>query len=274
MHTAKQLRAIAIALALFLPVLESRATTHIVVMPDAQDPASLSQESRSFRLALSAANDLLAEFDYRVLSTDVLRLRNPGLVDSESSVALARSVTDPPIDVVVLLEILPVEVSSHVYRRQLRVWMTGRLLDVRSGHLLGTFRTESTLVSTGAGCEDRCLDNRIARKAETLGRDMAHVLQLKLEGWEANRPLEYEVRFENVGSARRDEVFSLLKGLEGATDLRCAPCGGLNDRLWYYSQRDSSRVFSALNPTCRQLKLTCVVADGEIRISERSDSGR
>jgi len=105
---------------------------------------------------------------------DRVRRADPELID------IARSVTRPPIDVVVVFSIFA-SVEELRYASKIRARVTGRMLNVKTGQRLGSFEVENERGwNAPLDCPRDCVLETVGRYSKTLAEDVGNALAFKL----------------------------------------------------------------------------------------------
>lgn len=118
-------------------------------------------------------------YDETAITLDSFAQGRVGRTDSEL-IDIARSIRQPPIDVVVMFTIFASQQTlEHTTKVKARV--EGRLLQVQTGKFLGSFEVNSgKLWNAPQGCSQSCLYDVVGDKARILANDLAAVLAEKL----------------------------------------------------------------------------------------------
>jgi hypothetical protein len=98
---------------------------------------------------------------------------------------IARSITRPPIDVVVVFSIYA-SMQKLDYTSKVKSRITGRMLNAQTGKFLGSFEVESgELWHAPNNCRHECVSEILASKGTVLGNELGAVLAEKL-AWLVN----------------------------------------------------------------------------------------
>ena len=169
----------------------AQSGSNVLVMGEDADPVSVPRRNRVFGRVLDAiSNELHTEgfdvFDETTVTAPPFegRIRR----NDRKTIEVARSVVQPPIDVVVIFSIFASpEHFSQITRISIRV--KGRLLNVRSGQRLGNFEVVSPKSwSAPIDCPRNCILEIIGKYSQVLGRDVAAVLAEKLDDMTQGSP--------------------------------------------------------------------------------------
>lgn len=182
--------------ALLVQTLPSHAAQNlnILVMGEDSDPASVPRTHRVFNRVQRAIMEELNTAGYQVYdetaaSIDITDTRRIGRTDAEL-IDVARSVTNPPLDVMTVFEIFASAQKSNVsdiIKMQVRV--TGRMLNVQSGQSIGSFEVQAQgLPPIPPGCEFDCVIEKVGDEAKPIAEEVAQVLIEKLQGFVGATP--------------------------------------------------------------------------------------
>ncbi|MDV7339133.1 hypothetical protein RYZ26_05990 [Terasakiella sp. A23] len=157
---------------------------NLMVMGEDNDRDAIPRDSRVFRRVLNElAGELNADgfdvYDETAVSLDDFAQGRTRRSDAEL-IDIARSITRPPIDIVVLFDIYA-SAERLDYTTKVRTRLSGRLLDVHSGRRLGNFEVSSPRnFRAPVNCNRECIVETVGDNARLLARDMADVLLQKL----------------------------------------------------------------------------------------------
>ena len=157
---------------------------NLLVMGVDDDPSSIRRNQPAFDSVLNAfagalQNRGFSVFDETALTLDTHRQGRVRRSDHEV-IDIAKSLRNPPIDVVVLFSVYPiVDRRSHTMRYSVRV--AGRLLDVQSGRRLGNYSYrpgDFRNIRPGASAPE--IDDKVLDMAVYSAEDVADVVAAKL----------------------------------------------------------------------------------------------
>lgn len=177
---------------------------HLMVMGEDYDEDAIPRDSRVFRrvlneLAEELNNDGFDVYDETAVTLDDFAQGRSRRSDAEL-IDIARSVTRPPIDIVVLFEIYA-SAERLDYTTKVRTRLSGRLLDVHSGRRLGNFEVASPRnFRAPVDCNRECIIETVGNNARLLARDVADVLIQKL-GNEVDYGSNTNTDFDNTSGA-------------------------------------------------------------------------
>lgn len=157
---------------------------NLMIMGEDGDMDAIPRNSRVFRqvmneLANSLNNDGFDVYDETAVSLDNFVQGRNRRSDAEL-IDIARGVTRPPIDVVVLFEIYA-SAERLDYTTKVRTRISGRLLDVNSGRRMGNFEISSPRnFRAPANCNRECILETVGSNARLLASEVGEVLVQKL----------------------------------------------------------------------------------------------
>jgi hypothetical protein len=166
---------------------------NILVMSEDADEEAVPRGNRIYTRVIRELSETMNVRGYNVYDETAIsmgitepnrvRRRDTELID------VARSISTPPLDVVVIFEIYASaqkSMYSDIVRPEVRV--PGRMLNVRTGQVIGSFEvTGLQLPPLPQGCDRECLLERTGTEAKTIARDLASALAQKLDGFQAPR---------------------------------------------------------------------------------------
>lgn len=174
-----------------LPAAAEAQALNLLAMGEDADEDSVPRGNRIYNrvlLALSEEMNLrgFAVFDETAVTMDITDPTRVRRIDAEL-IDVARAVQAPPLDVVAVFTIYASareSAFSDVVRPDVRI--PGRLLDVRTGQLIGAFEVDGLeLPPLPVACDRECLLETVGDSAAILGTELADALALKLEGFVA-----------------------------------------------------------------------------------------
>jgi hypothetical protein len=165
----------------------------IVVMGEDADEDSVPRGNRIFQRVIAELSETMNLRGYNVYDETAVAMgfTQPNRVRRRDAELLdvARSVQNPPLDVVATFQIYA-SASKSAYSDIVRptVRIPGRLLNVRTGQSLGSFEVAGVqLPPLPQGCDRECLLERVGAEAKTIAGDVASALAAKLDGFVAPR---------------------------------------------------------------------------------------
>ena len=172
-----------LALGLFTPVYGADSP-NILVMGEDGDNNTVPRDSRVFSTVLNALqsqmhNNNFDVYDETAVTLDTFTQGRVRRSDAEL-LDIARSITRPPIDVVVVFSIYASSQKLD-YSNKLKSRITGRMLNAQTGKFLDSFAVESGELSNAPiNCSRECLSEILAKDAIIMGNDLGAVLAEKL----------------------------------------------------------------------------------------------
>ncbi len=237
---------------------------NILVMGEDADRDTVARDGRIFKrvldtLAEEMNNEGFRVYDEVAVTLDDFTQGRTRRSDAEI-IDVARSVKSVPIDVAVIFSIYPT-IQERGHARKLRVRISGRLLNVRSGRRLNNFEVESPSASNlPSDCDRGCELERVGSEARYLARDLGAVLARKLD-WlvsargdriEDRRPDDDDFRsglttayvLTFSGFARRDlnNIEDIITDFRGYEHLRTISSSLRTQEYWYETSSGSARL--------------------------------
>jgi len=162
---------------------------NLLVMVQDSDPDTIKRDSRVYKRVYDALDEQLNEAGFAVYNETAITLDGYAQGRTRRSDAelidIARSVTRPPIDVVVFFEVYA-SARDMGYTTKVRVRAVGRLLNVRTSQNLGNFEITSPQEwNAQPKCNRECILESIGDYAKILGNDVGAVISEKL-AWMIN----------------------------------------------------------------------------------------
>lgn len=157
---------------------------NLLIMGEDHDKDTVPRNSRVFKRVFAVIYQELNQKGFSVYDESAITLDNfaqgrTRRTDAEL-IDIARSVTRPPIDVVVLFSIYA-SGNDVGYTTKVRARVEGRLLNVRTGQLLDNFEVEGVPEWTAPPkCNRECILEEVGGKARIIGADLGAVLTEKL----------------------------------------------------------------------------------------------
>ncbi len=238
------------------PTPANAGTPNLLVMGEDGDKDTIPRKSRVFRRVLDMLNEEMnAEgfdvFDETVLTMDTSaqgrsRRSDPELFD------IARSVTNPPIDVVVTFQIYA-SATRLDYTTKIRTRVAGRMLNVRSGQRLGNFEVVSPKHWRGPpNCNRECIIELVGDKAKILAQDLAGVLTTKLahlvtaggggDGSGGGMQMVYNLVFDGFNGDEVSQIEEYLTMFSGYSQHDIGEAMGRRIAISYKSTIGSSKL--------------------------------
>lgn len=171
------------------------ATTRInaLVMSENASPETMSRAVPIHRRVVAQLSEVLNQRGIQIYDADLLasQYMTPGKTryTDDELLALARTVASTtPIDVVVFFEVVADIQQNPITPRVLypRVRMPGRILNVRTAQLVGSFEVDAgRLPALPVPCDQECVMSNVGDDAKLIASDLGDALVQKLAGWNA-----------------------------------------------------------------------------------------
>lgn len=261
---------------------------NLLIMGEDFDKDTVPRDSRIFRRVLNSVSNQLGDDGYVVYDETAITLRDfkqgrKRRPDAEL-IDIAKSITQPPIDILVLYTIYAsaedVEYKTRIFTR-----IEGRLLDVRSGRRLGNFEVDSPdSWSTTSPCTRECILEAVGDASKTLSNDLGTVLSMKLAavleggsdsdsqlvvgGGNAPVDIDYTLIFDEFS---RDEMLEVEEYLILFSEYRThRPTyeGVTRSEIWYRSGLEERVMSRDLHSMLEALGMQAIVqyADGIFKV--------
>ena len=245
---------------------------NILIMGDDADADAVPRHSRIFKRVLDAIAGELHIDGFDVFDEVAITLEDFAQDRSRRSDAevidIAKSVTRPPIDIVVLFSIYA-SADELKYTTKVKARITGRLLNTKSGQRLGNFEIESPNNWVApADCPRECILEVVGKHSRNLAKDLGAVLAIKLgdivdagatQAAGATAPAAVDIgdAYTMVLSGfTPEEVMDMEEYLvvfSGYKTHRPAYSGTRHHELWYETTSTSSRLVRNLNKMLEHL---------------------
>lgn len=279
---------------------------NILVMGEDADEDSVPRGNRIFnRVQLALAEEMnlrgFAVFDETAVSMGIADPTRVRRIDAEL-IDVARAVQAPPLDVVAVFTIYASardSAYSDVVRPDVRI--PGRLLDVRTGQLIGSFEVDGLeLPPLPVLCDRECLLETVGDNAAILATELSDALALKLEGFIGapddaatldvadaatgvvtggpaiaaapaapvtdaecgGLPTAFVIRFDGFDTNEVSALEEYMNAFSCVQSARPVRASGRSAEYWYETRSDSAR----LNRNLR-LTLEHMGVEGQVRLA-------
>ncbi|GLS47101.1 hypothetical protein [Methylobacterium brachythecii] len=280
----------------------AQAKPNIVVMGEDADEDTVPRGNRIFQRVITELTETMNLHGYNVYDETAVamgitqpnrvRRRDAELID------VARSVQNPPLDVVVIFQIYASaskSAYSDIVRPEVRI--PGRLLNVRTGQSIGSFEVAGVqLPPLPQGCDRECLLEKVGAESKTIAADVASALTTKLDGFVAPRkgadagsaltaapdapvaggavaaapggescaglPTAYVVKFNGFSSQEVQAAEEYMSAFRCYEHHRPVRSGAASAEYWYETRSDSARLGRNL-----RLMLEHMSAPGQVQFS-------
>lgn len=162
---------------------------NILIMSEDSDADTVPRGSRIFnRVQRAIENEMQVEgftvFDETAVSMDITSPSKSGRTDAEL-LTIARRIQSAPIDVVIVFQIFAnSEKNAYADISDLRIRVSGRMIDVRNGRALGNYEVSygpNQLPPLPPNCDRNCVLENVGNESKRIARDVADVLATKLD---------------------------------------------------------------------------------------------
>ena len=183
-------------------------------------------------------------YDETAITLDTFKQGREKRADSEL-IDIARSVRQPPIDVLVLFTISASK-QKQAHTTKIKARVEGRMLQVNTGKYLGSFEVNSgKLWNAPVECDQTCLYDVVGDKARILASDLAFVLTEKL-AWlyqteeentlnSNNMLTEYALIFDGFTAQEFSDIEEYLVVFSGYNSHRPIEARYTFHEIWYQS---------------------------------------
>ena len=234
---------------------------NILILGETADDHSIPRYNRVYERVQDALTNQLIQKGFTVVDETAATLNNsaqnrirradPELID------IARSITRPPVDVVLIFTIYA-SVEEKEYTGIVHTRIQGRLLDVKAGTGLGNFEVGSPNTwRVALSCDYECVIESTGDKAKILSRDLGEVLgdlvdarlvsaglsgSIADDGEKGGLPTAYTLVFDNISVDEMHDISSYLVTFKGYEHHRTIEAMTLHHEVWYETSIDSARL--------------------------------
>jgi hypothetical protein len=176
-------------------------SVNLLIMIEDGDRNSVSRDSQINKRVHASISQQLNQvadvYDETSITLDTFRQGRVRRTDAEL-LDIARSVTRPPIDIVVVLSTYA-SVTTNEYAKKARARVEGRILNAKSGQFLDNFEVQSPRSwSIPYACDRQtCMLEEMGDEAKVLGNELGLILAEKLN-WLINSETLNENNSENA----------------------------------------------------------------------------
>jgi hypothetical protein len=162
---------------------------NLLVVGDDADQDTVPRHSRIFNRVLAALISDMNERGFKVYDETAasMDITNPGRVrrtDAEL-ISIAQHIPKPPIDVIVVFQVYAsVQQNAYSDIKELRVRITGRMIQVQTGRALGNFEVAMGprgLKPLPVSCNRDCILESVGNAAQPIAHEVGIVLAQKLD---------------------------------------------------------------------------------------------
>ncbi len=224
-----------------------------------RDPDSVALTNRINQRVEGGLVRQLRDRGYRVVDETAVSLGTPetgrSRRDAGEVIGVARAVTTPPVDLLVLYTIYATAESGN-YAKVIRTRVTGRIVNVSSGERLGAFETAFPKPRHAPlGCGRDCILEIAGHQAEILSRDLGSILSAYIEsaiqgqkdnltGITEKQGLvrSYSLAFEQFSTAEITRIEEYLVAFSGYRTYRPVRVMQLHAEYWYDTTAEAARM--------------------------------
>lgn len=265
---------------------------NLLIMGEDADEDTVPRNSRVFNRVLNALAEQVNEMGFNLYDETAITLDNfaQGRVrrtDAEL-IDIARSVRQPPIDVVMMFAIYA-SAEKLSYTTKIRARIEGRLLQVTNGQRIGNFEvTSPNSWRAPVDCSRECILETVGANAKTLADDLGVVLTDKLAylvdggaGGDGSSKdsgglaTAYTLQFSRFTEDEILDIEEYLVVFSGYVNHRTTRATMRNVEYWYESSISPSRLNRNLRKMLSQLEIKGRVAmDGnDVKIEKITQRG-
>jgi hypothetical protein len=174
---------------------ESPIRVNVLALGSDGEPTSVPRGHRLYARIVTGLNEALSERRFRLYDETAVTASfvDPagGRRSDAALVEIARAVSEPPLDVLLIFNIHATARRSSVtglLQPQMRI--AGRMLGVRDGRVLAAFSAgaDHRLAGVPASCDPDCLLDRLGDGSRPIVRELAQTLSTRLEELVVPRP--------------------------------------------------------------------------------------
>lgn len=231
----------------------------VMVVGIDHDPDSVARTNRINQRVEDGLVRQLRDRGYRVVDETAASLgtleTGRSRRDEGEVIGVARSVTAPPVDLLVLYTVYA-NAESHSYAKIIRTRVTGRIVNVSSGERLGAFETAFPKPRHAPlGCGRDCVLEVAGHQAEILSRDLGSILSAHIDSamqgqtenlTEAAQKeglvRSYSLAFEQFSSGEITRIEEYLVAFSGYRTYRPVRVMQLHAEYWYETTAEAARM--------------------------------
>ena len=243
-----------------------RVTQNLVILAEDGDRDSIHGNNQINRRVLNVLSTQISEYGFNVFDETAISFnRAPKTTNRRSNEELlesARSFDRPLIDTIVFFTVFT-ESRKKAHTNEIGVRIIARLVNTRSGQILGTFElTEES--NLDPNCIGDCYAERVGDMAVILGREVADILGQKLSLRFSHEPIyrgdESSIRgitmtFEEFNVFETEDIKSYLKIFSGYKSYQLLSSFHRHMELWYETSISHSKLKQNLNRMFTELEI-------------------
>lgn len=241
-----------------MPAAHAADPVNLFIMGEDADPDAVPRNSRVFNRTFRAMERQLQNGGFRVFDETAA---TPGFRQGrvrrspEEMIDIARSVRNPPIDVVVFFTIYA-SANETGYNTKLRTRVEGRMLNVRNSESLGSIEFDAPGNWTApADCNRECILEVVGENSRIIGQEVAAVLEEQLSWMVRERAgrgdgvgpgngllADWELAFDGFSQSDMIGIEEYLVRFSGYENHRPTYTGARRTVYWYSSRITSARL--------------------------------
>lgn len=231
---------------------------NILVIGEDADIDTVPRNNRAFNGVLRAIEDKMTEEGFNVFDETAITLgtlaQDRVRRDDGEIIEVCRAARTP-LDVAVIFSIYPdsreTQLATYVSAR-----VEGRMINCRSGRVLGNFEEKFGDVGLPLPCHRECVLEAVRGEAKVIGRDVAHVLARKLKRLLTagtppivdpvpdgdGLPMEFTLVFDNFTAKDVYELEEYLAAFGGYRAHRPIDASATRQRIWYQTTSGGAKL--------------------------------
>lgn len=246
---------------------------NLLVMGEDGDKDTVPRSSRVFKRVLDALNEEMHNAGFNMFDETAVTLGDFAQGRSRRSDAeiidVAKSIRRPPIDVAVIFQIYA-SAKPLDYTTKIRVRISGRMLNVKTGQRLGNFEVDTPDNTVAEPkCNRECILEVVGKNSKMIAADLGAVLAEKLD-WmvagegqggsgESQLPMAYNLIFSGFTPDDMLSIEEYLVIFSGYTSHRPVYSSHRRAEIWYESSIKSAKLDRNLKKMLAELDLRGMV---------------
>ena len=230
---------------------------NILVIGEDADNDTVPRNNRVFDRVLRAIQSKMNEAGFDVFDETAVTLgalaQDRVRRDNGEIIEVCRAVRSPPLDVAVIFSIWPntrrTDVATYVSSR-----VEGRMLNCRTGQILGSFERNFKNVVLPQRCSRDCILEAVGQRTRVIGRDVALVLARNLAWLLTGDPVpvvgdpgpgfptQFTLVFDNFTAEDMEVVEKYLRVFGGYRAHRLVEASATRQNIWYETSSDGARL--------------------------------
>jgi hypothetical protein len=263
---------------------EAPIRVNVLALGSDGEPTSVPRGHRLYARIVTGLNEALSERRFRLYDETAVTASfvdpGGGRRSDAALVEIARAVSEPPLDVVLIFNVHATARRSSVtglLQPQMRI--AGRMLGVRDGRVLAAFQAgaDQRLPGIPGSCDPDCLLDRLGDESRPIVRELAGTLSARLEDLvvpratpapapECGAPATVVIELRGFEPAEVERLEPFLGAFRCYDRHRRIVLPGGTTAIWYEARTDAARVGADLGQALGFLGL----AAGSPEITDRS----